>query len=25
LKQDFFKNPNFNVWEKIKQLIQFYE
>ena len=25
LKQDFFKNPNFNIWEKIKQLIQFYE
>lgn len=22
LKQEFFKNPNFNLWEKIKQLIQ---
>ena len=25
LKQDFFKNSNFNVWEKIKQLIKDYE
>ena len=24
LKQDFFNNPNFNVWEKIKQLIGSY-
>jgi hypothetical protein len=25
LKQDFFKNSNFNVWEKIKKLIKDYE
>ena len=25
LKQDFFKNSNFNVWKKIKQLIKDYE